>query len=42
MRTGRLTLLVAVLVLAGCSGPQRVAGDDQPTLASLAGRSVKL
>lgn len=32
--------LPVVLLLAGCSGPRPLPGDDAPTLASLAGRSV--
>ena len=32
--------LPLVLLLAGCSGPRPLPGDDAPTLASLAGRSV--
>ena len=40
-RLARSTVaLAAVAVLAACAGKPKVAGDDQPTLKSLAGREV--
>ena len=37
-----LTALALAVTLAGCSGKKRLPGDDQPTLASLSSRTVKL
>ncbi len=34
--------LLLPLLLAGCGGPRPLPGDDAPTLASLAGRSVRV
>jgi TolA-binding protein len=33
-------IVVAAATLAACSGPKKFRGDDEPTLASLAGREV--
>ncbi len=39
----RLSLIsLAVIVLAGCGGPRKLPGDDQPTLASLGTREIKV
>lgn len=37
-----LLALAATLMLAGCAGRQTLPGDDQPTLASLGTRSIKV
>ena len=34
--------LAVVALLAACAGPKTLPGDDQPTLASLAGRRIDI
>ena len=35
-------IALAALALTACSGPRKLAGDDQPTLASLSTREIKV
>ena len=34
--------LAAALLLGACSGPKKLPGDDQPTLASLSSKTIKV
>lgn len=38
----RIALVALTLTLGACGGPRKLPGDDQPTLASLNGRTIKV
>jgi tetratricopeptide (TPR) repeat protein len=42
MRRGSPLALAVVALLTACAGPKTLPGDDQPTLASLAGRRIDI